>query len=606
MHALYEQGATLGEVGERFGISGCRVSELFNEADLQIRPPGRAPRRDYPLGEMHAVYEQGASLGEVGERFGVSAARVPRLFKEAGLPVRPRGTYRRREYPVREMHAVYEQGASLGEVGKQFGISLSHLSHVFRAAGLPVRPRGKSQEREYSVSEMYALYQRGVSLKEVGERFRVSESQLSRLFGAAGLRIRPRGRSQEREYPVAEMYAVYQRGASLKEVGRQFSVAASHVRRLFEAAGLETRPAGSIVREYPVGEMYAVYQQGALLREVGERFGVSSSHVARLFAAAGLEMRTSRRRQYPVGEMYALYQQGASLREVSGRLGVAESTVSKLFRDAGLPARAPGRRRKREYPVGEMYALYERGTTLREVGRRFRLSHGRLRELFTEAGLETRPTSREYPVAEMYGLYEQGVPLKDIGRRFEVSETSLSRLFRASGLSLRAPGRHKKREYPVAEMYALYEQGTLLREIGERYGVSDTHVSRLFRSAGLKTKTADSRGRRRGYPVAEMYALYEQGASLKQVAERFRLSNSLVGELFKAAGLQIRPRGSRSVELVGADESLRRLGASLEAPQPPRSPRRARHRTAAGPRLFSSGPGRSEAWHDRAAQRLRP
>jgi DNA-directed RNA polymerase specialized sigma subunit len=487
MYALYEQGATLREVGERFGISGCRVSELFNEADLQIRPPGRAPRREYPVGEMYALYQQGASLGEVGERFGVAVGRVPRLFKEAGLPVRPRGTYRRREYPVGEMYALYQQGASLGEVGERFGISLSHLSYLFRAAGLRVRPRGRSQEREYPVGEMYALYQRGVSLKEVGERFRVSESHLARLFGAAGLRTRPRGRSQQREYPVAEMYAVYQRGASLKEVGRQFSVSASHVGRLFEAVGLKTRPAGSIVREYPVGEMYAIYQQGALLREVGERFGVSSSHVARLFAAAGLEMRAARHREYPVGEMYALYQQGASLKEASGRFGVAESTASKLFSAAGLPARAPGRRREREYPVGEMYALYERGMTLREVGRRFRLSHGRLRELFTEAGLETRPTRREYPIAEMYALYEQGVSLKEIGKRFEVSESSLSRLFRAAGLSLRAPGRHKKREYPVAEMYALYEQGTLLREIGERFGVSDTHVSRVFKAAGRKT-----------------------------------------------------------------------------------------------------------------------
>jgi hypothetical protein len=48
--------------------------------DLKPRTPS--------VGEMHALYERGATLGEVGARAGISAERVSRLFKKAGLRTR--------------------------------------------------------------------------------------------------------------------------------------------------------------------------------------------------------------------------------------------------------------------------------------------------------------------------------------------------------------------------------------------------------------------------------------------------------------------------------------------------------------------------------------
>lgn len=91
---------------------------------------------------------------------------------------------------------------------------------------------------------------------------------------------------------VQEMYALYEQGASLQEVGEAFGVSKPFVSKRFKAAGLQTRPSGSPAAEYPVQEMYALYEQGVSLHAVGERFGTSTELTRLIFARAGLKSRT--------------------------------------------------------------------------------------------------------------------------------------------------------------------------------------------------------------------------------------------------------------------------------------------------------------------------
>jgi DNA-directed RNA polymerase sigma subunit (sigma70/sigma32) len=95
MYALYETGVSLDEVGERFGVSAVRVSQLFRAERLPARrgpsPQTRArldAKRLERVREMYAVYDTGVTYAEVGERFGISEERVCQLFSWAGLPSR--------------------------------------------------------------------------------------------------------------------------------------------------------------------------------------------------------------------------------------------------------------------------------------------------------------------------------------------------------------------------------------------------------------------------------------------------------------------------------------------------------------------------------------
>lgn len=193
------------------------------------------------------------------------------------------------------MYALYHEGATLQEVGDQFGFTKRRMSELFKQAGLETRPSGALTVDPEIVRKMYALYLKDATLRQVAEHFGVSPRRVARLFKQAKLKTRPPGRREE-DYPVQEMYARYQQGATLPQVGSEFGVAATRVSELFTRASLETRPGGHHVKDYPVKDMYAFYLAGATLRQVGDDFGLSPNSVNRLFKQAGLKTRPPGRR----------------------------------------------------------------------------------------------------------------------------------------------------------------------------------------------------------------------------------------------------------------------------------------------------------------------
>lgn len=303
MYALYEAGASLDQIGQRFGVSGQWVGRLFKQERLAIRRRG-ARAAEYPIEEMYRLYQTGTTLTQIGERFDLNRMRVGELFKEAGLAVRPRGAHSRKNtYPVQEMHEIYQGGTTLEEVAYKYSIAPYRLSALFREHGLAVRPRG-TPSATYPVEEMYEVYEQGASLTGVGEHFGVSSQLVRRLFREHGLAVRGRG-VLSAEYPVAEMYALYQRGATFREVGEKYGLRAHKVSELFSRAGLARRSASkpelsraeiqARKREASprVLEMYELYEHGATLEEIGDDFGITRERVRQLFKQAGLQTRTT-------------------------------------------------------------------------------------------------------------------------------------------------------------------------------------------------------------------------------------------------------------------------------------------------------------------------
>lgn len=106
----------------------------------------------------------------------------------------------------------------------------------------------------------------------------------------------------------------------------------------------------------------------------------------------------------------------------------------------------------------------------------------------------------------------------------------------------------KTRALAVKEMYALYQQGATLEEVGEQYGISGSRVSQHFKAAGLNVRSPReiaARNRRSGptQRVADMYALYQDGATLEEVGKPYRITRERVRQLFKKAALNTRSHG---------------------------------------------------------------
>jgi transposase len=271
MYALHQAGASLDEVGERFGLTAGRVNELF-------------------VGEMRTLYERGASLQEIGERFGLTGTHVQRLLNDPP----PTPTPHTSKHPIRQMYALYQTGASLREVGEEFGMTGERVGQLLRKAGLKTRSSGETLAlaRRERVREMYELYRQGASLEGVGKEFGLSASGVQHLLSQERKKLRSRAQrtalQRKLDTRPQEMYELYRQGATLAEVATHFGVSHSRVGQLFAQAGLRTRrPA-----EHPVQEMYELYELGATLAEVGEEFGLPYKRVFEIFRRAGLKTRS--------------------------------------------------------------------------------------------------------------------------------------------------------------------------------------------------------------------------------------------------------------------------------------------------------------------------
>jgi hypothetical protein len=83
----YEAGATVYELGERFGIVRQTVSKILKRHGVAMRERSLSPEQ---VDEAVRLYEGGWSLARVGEHLGVDDMTVMRRLAERGVKMRPR------------------------------------------------------------------------------------------------------------------------------------------------------------------------------------------------------------------------------------------------------------------------------------------------------------------------------------------------------------------------------------------------------------------------------------------------------------------------------------------------------------------------------------
>lgn len=86
--ALYKAGATLVELGERFGVHRRTAAAHLVRRSVPIRRRGLD---ECDLAEAAELYAGGLSLMEVGLRFGVSQQAVRRALANVDVPIRASG-----------------------------------------------------------------------------------------------------------------------------------------------------------------------------------------------------------------------------------------------------------------------------------------------------------------------------------------------------------------------------------------------------------------------------------------------------------------------------------------------------------------------------------
>lgn len=96
--------------------------------------------RPAQVDELVALYREGATLVELGERFSVHRRTVAAHLVRRSIPIRRRGLD---ESDVTEAVELYEGGSTLIEVGLRFGVSQQAVRRALDVEGVTIRPGGR-------------------------------------------------------------------------------------------------------------------------------------------------------------------------------------------------------------------------------------------------------------------------------------------------------------------------------------------------------------------------------------------------------------------------------------------------------------------------------
>ena len=116
--------------------------------------------------------------------------KLPGPTKLAPLPVdrsKPRRARQLDTDQVQELIAGYQAGATVYELGARFGIERRTVSAVLRRHGVPMRRRSLSNDQVDTAVHLYAL---GWSLARVGEQLGVDPTTVPNCLRRRGVRTR--------------------------------------------------------------------------------------------------------------------------------------------------------------------------------------------------------------------------------------------------------------------------------------------------------------------------------------------------------------------------------------------------------------------------------
>lgn len=133
----------------------------------------------------------------------------------------------------------------------------------------------------------------------------------------------------------------------------------------------------------------------------------------------------------------------------------------------------------------KMYMDWLDGNTLQVIADKYRITRQRVSQLFQGCGFEIDDRNiTKSKIEVVIQLHHNGCLPGAIAEESQLSEARVYDILRMNNL---IPNKKHSIEI-VREMYALYENGFNQKQIAQRYGVTQTTIGRLFRIHNLLTR----------------------------------------------------------------------------------------------------------------------
>lgn len=231
MRGQYESGLTASAIAQEHGVAVMTVCRFIRAAGGTVhrgRPQatGTGVKNTDRADAMRAQYLGGATLQQIGNNFGVTRERVRQILRKTGvesLGRRPEHNRQAHKLTDAELNAVdlYKSDVAPSEIAARTGVPVFALNAALHRLNIPRKGAGHWL-RKAKDEEVAALYIAGVPPKEIAARLGLShETAVYRYLKRAGVKPRSEGKgSLERK--ASAIIAAYRAGATQTELAERF------------------------------------------------------------------------------------------------------------------------------------------------------------------------------------------------------------------------------------------------------------------------------------------------------------------------------------------------------------------------------------------------
>lgn len=295
----YTRGLSLRRCASRFGRSIPVIRAILGRYGVARRPPGR-PRLVVPAEQLIAAYvDQGLSVGECVERFGISREIVRRTLDSGGVARDRRRRRRRIRIDEQALITAYrDRLLTIAQCAQQFGIGPKAVVHVLARHDVPRRAAGRPRLNPAVQAALISAYRdRQLTIAQCAEEFATSPSTVRRILRRNDIPARPPGRRSPRGLPEQAIVSAYRdERLSVRQCAARFTASTKTIIRVLEQAGVPRRPSGRSSPTVDDEQLIAAYvNQGLSVRQCAQRFRISPGAVLRALDRGGVERTRGRR-----------------------------------------------------------------------------------------------------------------------------------------------------------------------------------------------------------------------------------------------------------------------------------------------------------------------
>lgn len=227
----YQSGETMVVLSVRHQISVPSVRDMLVKAGVEIRKKGGTRNQDPKRAEkMAKLYREGATLADIGKQFGLTRERVRQILRKHGVESLGRRDTENSPRPLtREQKAIakdYENGLPPHEMFEKYpGLTATRMWGILRKAGVKGKPKGyyvRRPDYERVAKGVVEDYQKGMECADIANKYDLcGKTEIYKFLQRAGVPVRnPIGKKPEltqEEKDIARLYDSGMRPAELME-----------------------------------------------------------------------------------------------------------------------------------------------------------------------------------------------------------------------------------------------------------------------------------------------------------------------------------------------------------------------------------------------------